>query len=143
MLLTWPDAITVVLILVFTVASGLLYKGKTGDSGRDKEDLIEKNGGEKNEGEKNENNKIEEYILAGNQIGYVATGFSLSASFLSAFGMIGLPTQAMISGTVIFFSQVGVSFLVVGLIHFYVLPLLKKHNLPSVFSIIRYKYRTR
>lgn len=138
MLLTWPDAITVVLILVFTVASGLLYKGKTSDSGRDKDDLIEKN-----EGEKKEDNEIEEYILAGNQIGYVATGFSLSASFLSAFGMIGLPTQAMISGTVIFFSQVGVSFLVVGLIHFYVLPLLKKHNLPSVFSIIRYKYRTR
>ena len=138
MLLTWPDAITVVLILVFTVASGLLYKGKTSDSGRDKDDLIETN-----EGEKNEDNEIEEYILAGNQIGYVATGFSLSASFLSAFGMIGLPTQAMISGTVIFFSQVGVSFLVVGLIHFYVLPLLKKHNLPSVFSIIRYKYRTR
>lgn len=130
MLLTLADALTIIVFLVITVAAGLFYKNKDEKS----EKLI------KNE-ESDDENQVEEYILASNKIGYLATGFSLSASFLSAFGMIGLPTQAMLSGTVIFFSQVVVSCLVVGLIHAYILPLLKKHKLPSVFAIIKYKYR--
>lgn len=122
MLLTITDAVLVVVFLVLTVGFGLVY-------GQEKESKKGKN-----------DNEVEEYILAGNKIGYLATGMSLSASFLSAFGMIGLPTQAMLSGTVIFTSQVAVTILVVGLIHFYILPMLKRHNLPSIYAIIKYKY---
>ena len=128
MLLTLIDAITIIVFLVITVAAGLFYKNKDDKNEKLIKDL-------------DDETQVEEYILGNNKIGFVATGFSLSASFLSAFGMIGLPTQAMISGTVIFFSQVCVSCIVVGLIHFYILPLLKKHKLPSVFAIIKYKYR--
>lgn len=119
MLLSLPDIIVIIVALAVTIFFGL--RNKTVSSEPSKSD-------------------VQDYILAKNQIGWVATGASLAASYLSAFGMIALPVQTMISGVVMFAASTVSMFLAIVVINKYVIPILRDNNLPSVFTLVKHKY---
>ena len=79
MLLSFPDILVIIGALTLTIYLGLRNSHNT-----------------------SKDSDVNDYILATNKIGYIATGASLAASYSSAFGMIGLPVQTMISGTVMY-----------------------------------------
>ena len=77
MILTALDIIIIVGSLVVTILLGLFWGPKEKTESDDNDDDPE-------------TSKVEDYILAKNQIGWLATGASLAASWSSAFGLIAV-----------------------------------------------------
>ena len=183
MILTALDIIIIVGSLVVTILLGLFWGPKEKTESDDNDDDPE-------------TSKVEDYILAKNQIGWLATGASLAASWSSAFGLIavcknglfcsffvlrtffgrkwvfspenfrgflslkidvsrnfdsiplfvsapmltGLPVQLMVSGVVIYGASMVAFVVAILLITTYVIPVILDNNLPSVFSLLKYKY---
>ena len=87
---------------------------------------------------KNEN--ISGYLLANNQIGPLFTGISICASMVSSIGLSVIPAEIVEGGIYVMIVSIislGISYI---LIQIYVLPILTKHKLPSIFAIVKQKY---
>ena len=77
---------------------------------------------------------LEEYLLAGHNMGYLPVGLSLMSSFLSGLTMLGAPAEVYIHNTEYFW--VGVGFLIVSSAsaHIYV-PVFYKLKVNSVYEV--------
>ena len=105
MILTFWDVVVIIASLVITILLGLIKW----------DDIFKKSKNEDNGQKKS----LQDYILAKNQIGFIATGASLAASYSSGFGMIAMPVQIMVSGVVIYAGTVIAMVVAIVLINAY------------------------
>ena len=116
--LTTGDIIIFFLTIIVTVGVGLIFKSQ----------------------KKLKNDSINEYLLAGNEIGPFLTGVSICASMVSSIGLSVIPAEIVEGGVYVMIVSIlslGVSYI---LIQVYLLPNLIKHRLPSVYSLVKMQF---